>query len=283
VDTEAITLTHEESETLLRAANLVTLARTAVMTDSRGEPIDAHAPEAPTRFAKQLTQIVRGGVAIGMERAKALQLAFRCARDSVPPLRLALLEDLAAHPGSTSSEARKRLQKPLTTVDRELRALHCIGLVECDEEPRTDKDRKQIGTVWRYRLPAEIDLNNSLPEIYIPPTPKKGSTSLLTFPERTTATTMGLHTFPETTATTAQRMTVVIAKGRAICESGKYWPKKAGNTVKIYSGSGTPIWVSPRENDDGVLIMQGRSHLMLSAEEIPDVVRAILEVSGLQT
>jgi hypothetical protein len=85
-----------------------------------------------------------------------------------------VLEDLAAHPDSTSSEVRKRLQKPLTTVDRELRALHCIGLVECEEEPRTDKAGRQIGTVWRYRLPAEIDPHSSLPEIYVPPHPQEG-------------------------------------------------------------------------------------------------------------
>ena len=45
---------------LLAAANLVTLARTGVESDYRGDVIDAHAPEMPTRFAKQLTQIVRG-------------------------------------------------------------------------------------------------------------------------------------------------------------------------------------------------------------------------------
>ena len=78
-----------ETERLLAAADLVTLARTGVEYDYRGDVIDAHAPEMPTRFAKQLTQIVRGAVAIGMDRADALRLAMRCARDSMPPLRLA--------------------------------------------------------------------------------------------------------------------------------------------------------------------------------------------------
>jgi hypothetical protein len=41
-----------------------------------------HAPEMPTRFAKQLTQIIRGGVAVGMSRKRAMKLAIRCARDS---------------------------------------------------------------------------------------------------------------------------------------------------------------------------------------------------------
>ena len=75
-------VTGQETNRLLAAADLVTLARTAVEYDYRGDVIDAHAPEMPTRFAKQLAQIVRGGLAIGMNRADALRLALRCARDS---------------------------------------------------------------------------------------------------------------------------------------------------------------------------------------------------------
>ena len=99
---QAITLTTAEVEAVLAAANITALCRTGVEYDYRGDPIEAHAPEMPTRFAKQLTQIIRGGVAIGMSRARALQLAIRCARDSMPPLRLAILTDLWAHPDSNS-------------------------------------------------------------------------------------------------------------------------------------------------------------------------------------
>ena len=59
----AIDLTEAEQERLLDAANVVTLARTGVEYDYRGDVIDAHAPEMPTRFAKQLMQLVRGAVA----------------------------------------------------------------------------------------------------------------------------------------------------------------------------------------------------------------------------
>ena len=37
----------------------MTLCRTAVDYDYQGNPIDANAPEMPTRFAKQLVQIMR--------------------------------------------------------------------------------------------------------------------------------------------------------------------------------------------------------------------------------
>ena len=93
-DPRDLSLQDDEEDRILRAADIVTLARTGVETDYRGDVIDAHAPEMPTRFAKQLTQIMRGAMAIGMPRNEALVLALRCARNSVPQLRLAVLLDL---------------------------------------------------------------------------------------------------------------------------------------------------------------------------------------------
>ena len=146
MNTEPITVTDDETERLLAAADLVTLARTGVEYDYRGDVIDAHAPEMPTRFAKQLTQIVRGAVAIGMDRADALRLALRCARDSMPPLRLALIDDLSEHPSSTPTEVRKRLGKPRATVDRQLKALHILGVLTLVEVELAK------GIAWQYSL-----------------------------------------------------------------------------------------------------------------------------------
>jgi hypothetical protein len=126
LDRPAIVLSTEEQDRLLEAANIVTLARTGVDFDYRGDVIDAHAPEMPTRFSKQLTQMVRGAVAVGISRVQALRLAVRCARDSMPPLRLAILDDIATNPGSTTREVRQRLEKPRATVDRQLQSLHML-------------------------------------------------------------------------------------------------------------------------------------------------------------
>ena len=69
VDPTAVAPTDEpRRRSLLAAADLVTRARTGVEYDYRGDVIDAHAPEMPTRFAKQLAQVVRGAVAIGDRR-----------------------------------------------------------------------------------------------------------------------------------------------------------------------------------------------------------------------
>lgn len=151
----AYALSNTERDALLKAADIVTLARTGVDYDYRGDVIDAHQPEAPTRFAKQLYQLFRGALAIGVERRAALRLALRCARDSMPPLRLAILDDVAAHPGTLTTDVRRRLQKPRATVDRQLQALHMLGVLACDED-ESERFGKVV-THWRYRLADGID------------------------------------------------------------------------------------------------------------------------------
>ena len=154
----------DDAERLLmvRVATLVTKARTAVDFDYRGNVEGAHAPEAPARFAKQLAQIVRGASAIGAEGERALKLAVRCARDSVPPLRLAILDDLGAdHPDSTALRVAERIDKPRTSVDRQLQALHALGLARV----------KPGSSPWNYTLtagvnPKVLDLS-SVPEMLV--------------------------------------------------------------------------------------------------------------------
>ena len=154
-ETYGVELTDEEQERLPAIADVVTTARTGVDYDYRGDVIDAHAPEMPTRFAKQLAQMARGGIALGMSRTDAVRLAVRCARDSMPPLRLAILLDVAEHPYSSTREVRQRLMKPRTTVDRQLQSLQMLGLLVVTEEETTHAGRE--ATVWHYDLAEGID------------------------------------------------------------------------------------------------------------------------------
>ena len=172
MDYTATTLTEEETDIVLAAADLVTLARTGVEYDYRGKVIDAHAPEMPTRFAKELTQVIRGAVAIGMDRQKALRLAIRCARDSMPPLRLAIIDDLSENPGSTTSDVRRRINKPWSTVDRQLESLHMLGVLDVLEEAFGEKTR------WHYSLakgidPKALDPNSSPEKLVDTPSPQE--------------------------------------------------------------------------------------------------------------
>jgi hypothetical protein len=153
VDGPGATLTDDEDERLLAAADLVTLARTAVEYDYQGNPVQAHEPEMPTRFAKQLGQVLRGAVAIGMSRDAALRLALRCARDSMPPIRLAVIDWLAGHGSGGTSEIRRGVNLPRTTVDRQLQGLHMLGVLDCDEVPYGANGSR----MWVYSLAEGVD------------------------------------------------------------------------------------------------------------------------------
>jgi hypothetical protein len=150
----AIRPTPAETDQLLAAADVVTRCRTGVDYDYRGDVIDAHAPEMPTRLAKQLIQVLRGACAVGLPREQALQLALRCARDSMPPLRLAIVEDVAANPHTRCRDVRQRLNKPYNTVDRQLQALHMLGVLDCDEVEDASRHRSS----WYYSVNSEINV-----------------------------------------------------------------------------------------------------------------------------
>lgn len=149
VDPAAAVLAQDDMTLLLGAADLVTLARTAVERDFRGEVVEAHQPEAPTRFAKMLGQLVRGCLAVNAGHDRALAVAMRVAGDSVPPTRLLVLGDVMGNPSSRTSEVTKRLQRPRTTIDRTLQELHLLGLVVVDEVGD--------GLGWRYSLHPSVD------------------------------------------------------------------------------------------------------------------------------
>jgi hypothetical protein len=150
-------LTDDEVDQLVKAADIVTSARTAVERDYRGEIIDAHAPEMPTRFAKQLTQLIRGAMAIGIPAQNAMRLAIRCARDSIPPLRREILLDIVANPSSQPHEVHRRIGRPRNTVRRELEALYMLRLLQCEETDEEDKKGKVVRTIYEYSLADEFD------------------------------------------------------------------------------------------------------------------------------
>lgn len=149
MDRAGIDLADAEADVLLGLANIVTAARTGVEHDRKGDVLYAHAFEAPTRLVKYLGQLVRGGVAVGMDRADALRLAVRVAHDCVPPLRLAALATVTAHPGNSTSEVARLMDKPRTSVDRALQELHLLDLLTVTSDP--------ADTRWRYRVADAVD------------------------------------------------------------------------------------------------------------------------------
>ena len=130
-------LSEKETEKLVDAADIVTLARTGVEFDYKGDVSLSHAPEMPTRYSKQLCQIIRGGVAIGLPRQQGMQLALRCARDSIPPLRWEILRDVSTSRNTKAGDIRKLIKKPWRSVKRQIDALTMLGALVLDHETET--------------------------------------------------------------------------------------------------------------------------------------------------
>jgi hypothetical protein len=107
-----------------------------------------------------------GGVSIPWEGR--IVVIGRGARDSMPPLRLKIIDDLAAHPRAYTSDVRRRVNKPWNTVAREMEALHMLEVLEVEEAPYGDER-----TRWYYSLAAGIDPKTldpkCLPEKSVPP------------------------------------------------------------------------------------------------------------------
>lgn len=149
-----IEVTKEERDAMVSAADLVTRARTAVERDFNGDPLFAHALEMPTRFAKQLVQIVRGGLAIGMDRGDAVRRAHRCAADSLPPMRLRVLLHVKDNPAQTTADVVRGLQLPRKTLDRALKELQLLDLLDVTEVADPEGGGKKR---WIYGLSTAVD------------------------------------------------------------------------------------------------------------------------------
>jgi hypothetical protein len=154
VCTDELVLTDAEIGKIAAMADIVTRARTAVERDYKGDVTDVHAPEMPTRLAKQLTQVVRGGVSIGIPRGEAMRLAVRCARDSIPPLRLEILLDIAKNPKTSVGEVRRRNNKPWKTTKREMDALQMLDMLQCTESVDCHGGEK----IWNYEICRSLDI-----------------------------------------------------------------------------------------------------------------------------
>ena len=121
-----------ETERLVKAADIVTLARTGVERDYRGDVIDAHAPEMPTRFAKQLAQMLRGADRDRHAAASAMRSPCAAPAIAILPLRREILLDLAEHPWSrvratSQADRTPALHRPPRTGSAAHAAACCIA------------------------------------------------------------------------------------------------------------------------------------------------------------
>jgi hypothetical protein len=119
---------------LVDVADLVTLARSPIQRDGRGELVLVLAPEMPGRFVKALAGLWGGLTALGCDQGTAWRVVTRVAFDSMPRIRRRVLEVLAAAGGSKETgPVRNEARLPLSTTKRALEDLHAHGVLEREE------------------------------------------------------------------------------------------------------------------------------------------------------
>ena len=70
----------------------------------------------------------------------------------MPPLRLAIIDDLAGNAESTTSDVQRRLNKPWKTVDRQLQSLNMLEVLDVVEKPWGEERHR-----WHYSLASLIN------------------------------------------------------------------------------------------------------------------------------
>ena len=125
-------LSDEEREQLVLLSTLIVRCRRAVERDSYTREVElVPDPEAPTRLIVVLSRLLAGLDAIGATREDAWRVVTRVALDSIPALRLAVIDVLFAAEGDlASSVVAGAVRHPTLTARRALEDLTAHGVVE---------------------------------------------------------------------------------------------------------------------------------------------------------
>lgn len=120
-------------ERLIDYAQFIAIARTAVPRDGYKKVVKAiPQPEGPGRLAQQLLKLLAGLVAVHGRKTpteKEFTLIAKVARDTIPKIRLTVIEALA-HGGKTEDELVHATEIPKTTIYyllEDLRLLQVVG------------------------------------------------------------------------------------------------------------------------------------------------------------
>jgi hypothetical protein len=151
-------------------ADFVTLARSPIARDYKGEVDLVLDPEGPYRFVKQLYALWRACGLLGLDRADAWVVAVRAARDSMPRLRWRALAALCEPGGLSTNAIARAARHPYRSTRRALEDLVAHGVVERFSVAGQGDDGRQDR--WRlaerHRPAAELLLAGSVPEISDP-------------------------------------------------------------------------------------------------------------------
>jgi energy-coupling factor transporter ATP-binding protein EcfA2 len=140
IDNQQISREIDEAETdqLIALSTLVVRARSAVERDNYSREIElVPGSEAPTRLTVALKLLLGGLASIGVEKQEAWRVLTKVGLDSVPALRLAIMQTLHQAGGKLSTNVlATAVRHPGTTTRRSCEDLVAHGLLECHRQER---------------------------------------------------------------------------------------------------------------------------------------------------
>lgn len=179
---------HEQAW-IIALARLTARCRSAVIRDPYHREVEALAGvEAPTRLTLTFARMLTALRVIGVEDATAYKIVLKLAMDSMPQLRHAILEALAAK-GVTALDTTNiavRVDYPTQTTRRALEDMACYHVVERDPGGQGKADRWELSKLARELYTTAItfpenpvsvvsDILENSEAVHMSPTFGKGS------------------------------------------------------------------------------------------------------------
>jgi DNA-binding MarR family transcriptional regulator len=155
--------TDDETDHLIALATFVVRARSAVERDGYSRDIElVPGPEAPTRLVIVLDRLLGGLDALGCNRDDAFRVVIKSALDSVPALRLAVLDAIHAEDDLDTNVIAEAVRHPATTTRRALEDLTAHGLIDRRRgENEKDPHRWSLTPFARTRLDAIPEMSSN--------------------------------------------------------------------------------------------------------------------------
>jgi hypothetical protein len=148
-------ISEPELERLIDLASLTARCRSAVERDNYSRDITLTlSPEAPTRIAKILRQLMHGMDAIGVPRDRIWSALEKVAFDSMHKVRREVIETLIGSDWQATGVIAKTIQYPTSTARRALEELHAHGVVDCEKGGAGKSDSWQLSEWTRQTLNA---------------------------------------------------------------------------------------------------------------------------------
>lgn len=141
---------------LVSLANFAIFCRTPVQRDPyKHDIVGVSKPEAPGRFITAIQQLFQGMKLVGIKDEEAWRVTCRIAMDSMPELRLRIIQALSTHKKDGLSygtvEMAEHLQYPRTPIARCLEDLEALRMVERSAEGKEHQWKMTSGSLYEYR------------------------------------------------------------------------------------------------------------------------------------